>query len=172
MGWRPDVEIVEGTEFELFLMKLAYQEAAKSPDDSTQVGTLVFRPLSQMVVGRGTNRFPPGTDIATMLKDKDLKYANIIHSEDNALRDAGKYAIDSDLIVTWCTCIGCMEKAADAGIRRVYCHAQCVERTREDWRPSLNKAVAYAKERGIEVKLISGQIGGVENLFNRQVWYP
>ncbi|MDB5177553.1 MAG: hypothetical protein JWN75_1221 [Candidatus Saccharibacteria bacterium] len=118
-----------------------------SPDPSTKVGAVIFRPGK--FISSGANHFPPGTP-EEYWADRVLKYPHVVHAEATALLGAGWEARDSVLACSAQPCVACAALIAEAGIRCVICPSQ-------PWRDvpevvtSCQQGAAIFERAGIEV---------------------
>jgi dCMP deaminase len=101
-------------------MRVAVSAKQGSPDPSTKVGAVVYRPSDLRefeVISGGCNHFPTGTPIEWWT-DREKKYAHVIHAEAAALFAAGRATRGAAIAVTSHPCVSCATLIVEAGIRR------------------------------------------------------
>ena len=106
--------------WDLRYMELARLIATWSKDPSTRVGAVAVR-LNNTIASTGFNGFAPGADDSPHLyADREYKYANVIHAEDNALRRCSdEDSTGGTLYSSFPCCPSCMAKIAQRGFLRV-----------------------------------------------------
>ena len=106
-------------DWDQFFYGMARQAASMSKDPDRKVGALLVTP-DRRQVSPGYNGFPPEVpDLPSLLADKEFKLANMVHAEDNCLRQAPFPTEGCTVYVTRFPCLGCATKLRDRGIRRV-----------------------------------------------------
>lgn len=106
-------------EWDEFFMGMARSVGELSKDPDRKVGAVLVSPdRRQMSIG--FNGFPPETeDLPSLLADRDFKLANMVHAEDNCLRQAPFSPAGCTVYVTRYPCLTCASKLKAAGVRRV-----------------------------------------------------
>jgi dCMP deaminase len=135
-------------------LELAKHISSWSKDPSTQVGCVIADD-NKKVVALGYNGFPHGiADTPERLNDRPTKYKYVVHSEPNALANAG-VSVRGCTIYTYpfAPCSECMKLIITNGIKRVVYPAASAE-LRARWGESLKFAEDMAKEAGLELQEI------------------
>ena len=157
------------------LLEIAYKEAKKSPDPSTQNGALLINDNGTILVA-GHNRFPRGVEGTPKRWEKPLKYELIQHAERAAIFKASRKGIPTDgliMVCCWATCGQCAGAIIDAGIKLLVTHKQAYDRSPEFWKKSIDPALEELEEAGVRIIWYDGKIGGVEGLrHSGQIWNP
>lgn len=181
MTWNPDIKLVPEDDKKIpsFFLMLAYDYAAKHSDDPyTKIGAVIVEPDLHQVVAYGTNHFPDGLGpTSEQIADRDWKLKHTIHAEPAAIIDAamsgsGLSTIGATMYIPWVPCTPCALAIADAGIERLVGHKSLIMKTPERWRKSCDDAISLLKKCGVECLMYDGKIGGIEHLFNGEVWEP
>ena len=103
----------------LRLLALSDYVSKWSKDPSTQCGAVVA--LSKRDLYFGYNGFPENLeDKREWLEDRSIKYPNIIHAEDNAIRNMGCPATGGSIFVNNTPCESCTDLLIEKGIKRIY----------------------------------------------------
>jgi dCMP deaminase len=162
-------------------LRLAYLEAHKSPDLSTQNGAVLVTP-GGLVIGGGHNGPPPGIAATReRLETRPLKYQVINHAEDAALFDAVRRGHDGELIAgstlycPWYACAKCACVAIALGVKRIVGHRWCDTHGRANgkWVESVALGFELLAEAGVTCDWYDGPIGGVPPLrFNGSLHTP
>lgn len=102
-----------------FFYRMAVLAAAMSKDPDRKVGAVLVTP-DRRQVSPGYNGFPPDVpDLPSLLADRAFKLANMVHAEDNCLRQAPFPTAGCTVYVTSFPCLPCACKLREAGIRRL-----------------------------------------------------
>lgn len=102
-----------------FYYSVAQNVALLSKDPDRKVGAVIITP-DRRQMSFGYNGFPPGVeDRPSLLADREFKLANMVHAEDNALRQAPFPTEGCTLYVTRFPCLECAHKLWAARIARV-----------------------------------------------------
>lgn len=132
----------------IFLVKAA-MASTTSKDPSTKIGASI-KCSKNRVVSEGYNGLPQGMyDDPKILNNRDLKYRQILHAEENAILSAGRN-LDGMTIYTYPIppCLKCTSVLIQAGITRVVSVYNEIPR----WEEEVKKAERHLKELGIETK--------------------
>lgn len=131
--------------------------ASWSKDPSTQCGAVIVRP-DKTVASVGFNGFPKGcSDDDEFYADRDLKYARVVHAEQNALLHAHEpmhgYTMYTYPGGVGPSCDRCTAHIIQAGIKKVV-HIK-VEPTpgdfNERWAEAIERGLQMYEEAGVEV---------------------
>jgi dCMP deaminase len=106
-------------EWDEFFFRMAQDVSQLSKDPDRKVGAVLVVP-SRRQVSFGFNGFPPEIpDAPALLADRGFKLTNMVHAEDNCLRQAPFEVRGCCLYVTRFPCLDCACKLRDAGITRL-----------------------------------------------------
>ena len=136
-------------EWDTFFLQFAQDVAKMSKDPDHQVGAVLVSPdRRQMSVG--FNGFPPEVkDLPSLLADRAFKLENMVHAEDNCLKQAPFSAEGCTVYVTRFPCCSCAAKLRDAGVRRVVGPGPNLDHHR--WGKSWAVAQAIFALKGIQI---------------------
>lgn len=142
-------------------LRLAYEQAARSPDPSTQMGAIVFQ--GNAVVGEGFNTFAPGVKHSPDRWQSPLKYEYVCHAEVSAILDAFPFLQLEGLTiaVTLPACTNCAKYMILSGIRNVIGHKQYEEFMAEHspgWTDSRHLGIDMLEEAGVRIYWFSGAV--------------
>lgn len=107
-------------------MLLAYAEATKSQDPSTQLGA-VLRNGFAGIIGVGHNHFPVGVPESFWTGPKEAKYERVVHAELAAIFAAAKTGYStagSTLVCPWASCSNCAKYIVEAGVTTLVRHIE------------------------------------------------
>ncbi len=90
-----------------------------SKDPSTKVGAVILRPDGS-IASMGYNGYPQDLIEKHLTYDRDVKYASILHAEENALAFAREDLAGCVAIVTHHPCAHCLAQLMQKKIRCVY----------------------------------------------------
>lgn len=146
-----------GLSWDEYGMALARVVARKSKDPSTQVGAVILDRLNR-VASVGFNGLPRGVaDTADVLHNRDMKYALVLHAEENALIFArGRRIAGGTLYVTMPPCSRCAAKLVQVGIKRIVAGAPTEEQERR-WGQGWDLARWLYRQPGVGVDYLEVQ---------------
>jgi len=158
------------------LLRLAYEHAAAgSHDNSTHTGAVLVT-RDRAYVFPVANRFPEGVEVTPeRLNDRDLKLQFMEHAERWAIYQAARFGRATEgatMYAPWFACADCARAIACAGIEKVVGHQAPFDRTPERWLKSIEIGNTILDEAGVIREYYDGPIGGVELLFNKEMWSP
>ena len=108
--------------WDMRFLDLATHISEWSKDPSTKVGCVVVGP-DREIRSTGFNGFPRGIlDSDDRLTDRDLKYPQICHAEENAIMHAARIGLalkGCTAYVTWPPCTRCARSLIQAGISEI-----------------------------------------------------
>jgi dCMP deaminase len=140
-------------EWDLFFYRVAQsvgQDLSKDPD--RQVGAVVVTP-NRRQLSFGYNGFPAEIeDRPSLLDDREFKLRNMVHAEDNALRQCPFDPRGCALYVTRFPCKECATRIILRGITRVVTSRPDFGHAR--WGTSWAESLTRMKYVGIEVKTV------------------
>ena len=145
-------------DWDRFFYGMAELSASMSKDPDRKVGAVLVTP-DRRQVSPGYNGFPPGIeDLPSLLADRDFKLANMVHAEDNCLRQSPFSTQGCTVYVTRFPCLPCACKLRDAGVRRVVAPAPDLGHAR--WGKSWTVATAVLLSAGITITHMEEQSCG------------
>ena len=152
---------------------MAYREAAKSPDTSTQNGA-VIRDRAGKYMATGHNSPTAGFHV----KDEHViadKYAYTEHAERAAIFNAACYGVRTlggTMYCPWASCQDCARAIVCAGIKRLVRHADAMSQTPERWRQKTDCGEMILRFGGVEIVEIEGYVGGPTVRLDGNLWVP
>ena len=155
------------------LLKVAYEEAVKSPDPSTQNAALLID--DGVVVLKAFNEFPIGVEYTDERWERPLKYKIIEHAERHVIYKAARQGIATEgltMVSPWSACADCARAIIQAGIKCLVRHKEAGDRSPEFWLEEIQVADQMFKEAGVEVLDYHGKIGAPEVRHSGQIWSP
>ena len=164
------------------LLRLAYEEATKSLDPSTQNGALVVTRTGETtrILGAGCNRFPRGVnDTTDRWNDRALKYKLVHHAERSALGNAMRtqnipHLDGHTLVCPWAACTECAKQIIEDGITALIIHKQAHDRTppASVWMDDIVVAHMALREAGVNIIVFDGIVNGPPIRHSGQYWNP
>lgn len=159
------------------LLRSAYQLACdESTDISTKVGAMLIDPIDGHIMVGGVNSFTdPDMASDSQNYERPRKYKVTEHAERAAIYKAARRGIPTKgliMVCPWACCSDCARGIALAGIPLVVAHKQAYEKTPQRWRDEVDVGMEILSGAGVTYYLFDGDINGVENLFNGEIWYP
>ena len=113
-----DVKRVRPSKIEYY-MKLAEDVAMRSHDAETQVGMLLVRKDTGAIIATGYNGYIRGADDASLPNTRPLKYAYMMHAEDNIICHCARHGISMQGCFIVCPispCAACTRRLWQCGI--------------------------------------------------------
>ena len=167
----------------LELLRLAYKEALRSPDPSTQNGVLICQ--GRKILQYGHNHFPEGVrDDIPERWERPAKYGFIEHGERDAVYAAareGTATCNGTMYACWAACDDCARAIIGAGITEVYTHLNSLAETRfgikvnETWKAPIIRGITMFNEAKIPVYCVTNKLfqpGELEILFQGEKCQP
>ena len=148
--------------FDYVMLKEACREAKKSPDPSTQNGTVLVAPgVSGFKFG--VNRFPYGIKVTPERWERPAKYLYVEHAERAVIylcARSGSSTYGGTLYALWAACHDCARAIIESGIRRVVCRSfeDIDDEASIRWRDSVAAGLGMLKEAGVQVVKVPGPI--------------
>lgn len=142
---------------DVYWMKYAYDLAAYSPDQSTQVGAVIIS--DDVVIGEGYNRFPMGVEYTEARWERPAKYAWIEHAERNAVYTCarwGRQSYGATMYATGAACADCARAIVQAGITRVVTHPRIGHGA---WAESVAIGDQIMLEGGVQLEVVTFEVG-------------
>lgn len=155
------------------LLKIAYTEAKKSTNPSTQNGAILVDEEGNIVLS-AVNSFPDGIAESQERQIKPLRFKFSVHAERNVLYQAARLGIKTKgliMICPWATCSDCSQAIIQTGIRRLIVHKQALDRSGR-WKDDIELAFSMLREAGVEVTVFDGKIGVGKILRHEELWEP
>jgi dCMP deaminase len=134
---------------------LARHIAQWSKDPSTKCGAVITD--GKFVVSVGFNGFARFTDDSPeKYMDRDYKYENVIHAEENAILSAEKDLTDHFIYLTGAGCSRCTARVIQVGISRVIipCKKEDAFAYRSDWNQSFERARAQLSSADVGLTVL------------------
>lgn len=130
-------------------LRFADQASTMSKDPDRHVGAVLVTP-DRRQLSIGYNGFPPEVpDMPDLLNNRAFKLANMVHAEDNCLRQAPFRSAGCTMYITRFPCDVCAGKLVDAGVARVV--APKPELGHRRWGSSWRQALDHLQANGVEV---------------------
>jgi dCMP deaminase len=152
---------------------MAYQEATKSPDPSTQNGAVIVTTDGVSIYDH--NRFPDKVKLTRERLERPLKYEFIEHAERNVIYRCAKLGHSTHgatMYVPWFACSDCARAIIQAGIAHVVGHQRMANDTPDRWKESIANAMTMLEEAGVGMTMIEDVLDGPKILFNGKWWTP
>jgi dCMP deaminase len=174
-------------------LKLAYKEAAKSPDPSTQNSAFLIDvdaafdpdqwdydvdseiPLHTGIVSTDHNRFPDGVEYKDERWERPGKYKYIEHAERNVIYKAAKAGYSTDglvMVSPWAACSDCARGIIQSGVSCLVTHKQAHDRSPEFWLKEIEVAFTMFDEAGVEIVMVDEVLDAQPVLHSGDVWTP
>jgi dCMP deaminase len=153
-------------------LRNAYLAAKRSDDRSTKNGVILTTQDMEVI---GFNHFTPGFGDKEEHHERPLKYSLVEHAEADAIHAAASLGVNTNgaiMFAPWAPCPDCARAIVGAGIAEVVCHKQCMDRTPERWLDMVRLGLDILKHGSVLLTAFDGEIGGVENLNNGEIWKP
>lgn len=169
---------------------MAYYEAVKSPDPSTQNGAVI--PYSKYVPSQDNvsygcdssyhlevksyTSFPNGVKRTEDRLQRPIKYSYVEHAERNVIFEAAKIGIGlqgKTMYVPWTACAECARAIICSGIKKVVCHQRMMDQTPDHWKESIKHAFIMFEEAEIEIVRFTKELPEAPKvLINGKLWQP
>jgi deoxycytidylate deaminase len=159
------------------LLRQAYQLASdESTDTSTKNGALLVDPVDGHILVGGVNSFV-ASDMAADSRnyERPRKYQVTEHSERAVIYKAAQRGIPTKgliMICPWASCSDCARAVVLAGIAFMVGHRPAYDKTPERWEDEVAAGLEILHASNVPYIFYDEPIGGVENLFNGEIWYP
>jgi dCMP deaminase len=152
---------------------MAYTEAMKSPDPSTQNGAVIV--THDGVTVSDCNRFPDRVKLDPERLERPLKYQFIEHAERNAIYKCASLGVPTagaTMYVPWFACSDCARAIIQAKIAHVVGHQRMADNTPDHWKESIANAMIMLAESRVKITMIPDVLNGPKILFNGKWWKP
>jgi len=151
--------------WDTYYLKLCYEAASKSKDNSTKVGCYIVGGANQ-VISMGFNGMPIGVnDNDKSRYERPKKYFFFEHAERNAIyfaaRNGTSILPDCKLYVNSIPCADCARGIIQCGIKQVIYHGLADEIFKKNpkWEESVNNTLEMFYEAGVKIKTIHDNLG-------------
>ena len=147
----------------------------ESTDTSTKMGAVIIDEDGHVLVSGANFFIDPAMAHDPKNHERPRKYGITEHAERAAIYQAaclGIVLLNRTMVCPWACCSDCARAIVLSGIRLVVAHQQAFDLTPERWRGEEDLGMEILKSAGVRYTLFDGKIGGVENLFNGEIWYP
>lgn len=139
-----------------------YWEAQHSPDQSTQIGVIIFDAFQDRIA-TGFNGFTNGWVATPADHERPRKYQVIEHAERRAIFSAAKTGCSTaggTMVATWAACSDCARAIVECGISRLIRHYPILDEATERWLESITVGDQILKAGGVEIIDVVGRIPG------------
>jgi dCMP deaminase len=151
----------------------AYQMAKNSNDSSTRNGAILCKDGWNLCAG--CNHYVNGFGDLPEHHERPMKYSLIEHAERDVIYAAAKMGIQTyelTLVANWVACPDCARAIVLSGIACVVTHKQCMDRTMDRWKEMVALGLKIIRDGGVKLVIWDGEVGGVTNLNDGEVWSP
>lgn len=156
------------------LLRLAYRDALRSPDPSSQNGAFLAAGGTPLVDTFACNEFPPGVRYTPERMERPLKYDIINHAERGAIYSAAAHGICTTgltMVAAWAACSQCAQAIISAGIGTLVTHVPA-DVEHDAWNQSIALAMDMLREARIEVRVVSEKLDCPPVLRNGVLFTP
>lgn len=156
-------------------LRLAYLYAwENSQDPKTKNGSVLMTYDGHLTYG--CNHLPNGIAVTDeRFADPKIKDPLVEHAETDSILKAGRdghATAGSVLYCCWAPCIPCARAIITAGVGTLITHKQMHLRTYEKYLKSIEQAIAYLQEAGVQYSQFDGFVGGCEGWMSNERWEP
>ena len=155
-------------------LRYVYRLAEHSSDRSTHNGAIILNEEGD-IIATGANSHVKGYGDEEIHHERPLKYLLTEHAERAAIIDAARNGVGvfgCTMVANWVACPSCARAISLAGITKVICHKQCMDRTPKRWLDEVNLGLEILKNSGVEVIQWDGKVDRIDNLNNGEIWLP
>jgi len=153
-------------------LKLAYQIALASEDESTQNGVVL---VGSNFTTTGWNQTTKGIPYSRVQKDPSTKYDFVEHAERSVIYKAARMGYSTNgsvLFAPWSACSDCARAIVQANISTVYRLQKALDHSPERWLTSIELGDEILLSGGVRVVSVEGDLDGPEVRFNGEIWRP
>ena len=116
LKWMKSHVEIDRPNWDEYFMTMAILAATRSQDAQWQAGAVLVK--DRKVLGTGYNSFPRGMPDKILPNTRPFKYDWVIHSEANALYNAGETSVDGATCYTnGYPCLECMKACYQKGVK-------------------------------------------------------
>lgn len=157
-------------------LRICYEEAAKSPDPSTQIGAALATANWGTILPPTLTHNGPVKHWAMTNRDweRPRKYSLVAHAERRALAKAGIYGYSTAgkaLVSTWAACADCAIQIVESGIATLVRHYPPLDSATERWLESVSIGDQIMKSAGVKIIDIIGRIEGAPKVLRGGEWF-
>ncbi len=155
------------------LLKIAYLEAQKSTNPSTQNGAVLVDDEGNVILS-AVNSFPDKVAETEERQTKPLRHKFSVHAERNVIFRAARLGIKTEgliMVCPWAACSDCAQAIIQAGLKRLVTHKQALDRSGH-WKEDIELALSMLREAGVELIIFDGKIGTGKVLRSGEFWEP
>lgn len=155
------------------LLKIAYFEAKKSTNPSTQNGAILIDDEGNIIFS-ARNSFPDRIAETKERQIKPLRYKFSVHAERNVLYQAARLGIKTKgltMVCPWAACSDCAQAIIQTGIKRLVVHKQALDKS-GSWQEDIDLAFEMLREAKVEIIVFGGKIGIGRILRSGKFWEP
>lgn len=159
------------------LLAKAYSLALKSPDPSSQNGSVIAvrKENGDMeIIGEGFNH--PYDGVSWTPDDRDQKLKEIEHAERDSIFDCGRKGFATQgaiMICPWAACYDCARAIIGSGCQALVYHKQRYLITDKRWIDQVNEAIGWIEKAGIFIYEFDGPVTGTKPiLVSSKLWSP
>ena len=134
-------------------MTAAYQQAAKSPDPSSQNGAVLVSGHNIVAAGHN-NLVYKGDDAEKLIEDREWKYRNVNHAERGAIFNAarnGQMTAGTWMFCPWAACMDCAIAIIEAGVTHLVTDVQRMRLTSHRWTDKIEEANALMQSHNVTI---------------------
>jgi dCMP deaminase len=149
-----EVKSLLDTKWDRRFLELAELVASWSKDPRTKCGAVIVRP-DRTITSTGFNGFPKKcNDSLELYANQELKYARVIHAEQNAILHAKESLSGYSIYVSSPTCDRCSAHIIQAGISRVVYYKTDSDFAQR-WKESFERGLDMYKEAGLDIIVLN-----------------
>ncbi len=155
-------------------LAMAYEEARKSKDPSTQNGALLVD-AQGVIQTIDCNRFPDLVKETTARWERPLKYKIVVHAEEGSLFQAARKGIKTvglTMVCPWAACTDCARAIIQCGITTLVTHKQAADKSSKLWLDDIEIAFTMLNEANVKIIIYDGLIGVRGILHSGIRWDP
>lgn len=138
-----------------FYLTRAYDNAAYSFDESSQIGAVIVRE-DGYITGHGWNRFPAGVEMTPERWERPLKYEYVVHAEvTSILHSLANSHRPHTMYCNLPACANCAKTMVEAGLRKVVGHQLLADHFAEHnpkWTEQRDLGMSMLAEGGVEIE--------------------
>lgn len=143
-------------------LRTCYDEATRSPDPSTQLGSMIISRKGQPFVTTLSHNGPvKGWDATWEDWERPRKYLIGEHAERRAIYKAAGFGLPTQgaaLVCTWAACVECARAIVEAGITKLIRHYPPLDDATERWLESVTLGDEILKAGGVQIVDVIGEI--------------
>lgn len=151
------------------IIRECYNEAALSPDPSTQIGAMILSRSNYPWYGTISHNRPVcGWNMTDDdWETKSRKYLVVEHAERNAIYKAARSGLPlafSTMVASWAACADCARAIVEVGISKLVRHVPPSDDAANRWLASVQLGDEILRCGGVEVVNVEGFIPGAASI--------